>query len=119
MSFSVSLFGEVITRNQTTFMPINLTVEIFVDDPRAASFEAAAKTAIPLWVFLNNLDGTTVTEKHYVSMGTSEGLPERFPLREDITVHNVDQALAIGHILKGWTLLSILKRVEISSNVAL
>lgn len=95
-------------------MPTNLEIEIFVDDPSSGGFADAAKTVFPLLAFLKKLDGTKVPEE-YFSVGSSTGMPQQFPLRQQITVYNSDQARAIGYILKGWASLNIQKRVVISS----
>lgn len=98
-------------------MPTNLVIEIFVDGLRSDGFfQAAAKSVLPLRQFLSQLDGTTVPEEYYVALGNSEGIPERFPVHQKITVYSLDQAKAIGHILRGWALLSVHKRVEVSSD---
>lgn len=96
-------------------MPTKLTIEIYVDDPRAAHFKSAAKSVPPLQVFLAQLDGITVPQR-YVWSGSSDGLPVQLPLQESITVNSPDQARAVAYILYGWTLLSILKRVVILSD---
>jgi hypothetical protein len=96
-------------------MPKKLVVEIYVDNPKAAEFKSVAKSVPPLQEFLTHLDGITVPQRFFWS-GSSDGMPTQLPLQESITVNSPDQARALAHILYGWTLLSILKRVVIRSD---
>lgn len=96
-------------------MPTSLMIQIFVDNPTAGTHKDAAKSVAALIGFLNNLDGPAVPNQGFsVSAVDSAGNLTRNPVEQDITIYSQDQALAIGHILKGWALLSILKRVEVA-----
>ena len=96
-------------------MPTKLMIEIYVDDPKAAEFKSVAKSVPPLQDFLTRLDRVAVPQR-YVWSSSSDGMPIQLPLQESVTVNSPDQARAVAHILYGWTLLSILKRVVIRSD---
>jgi len=95
-------------------MPTKLAIEVFIDNPRSATFQSPADSVQPLLAFLQSLDGIT-TPTQYVSATYSQLMPGSLPLRQEVALHTQEQAKAVGHILFGWAALNILKRVEVRS----